>query len=126
MASNLNICHILDYCKPSGDFRQNRQFRQNHQSPTGLFWHPIQIARGWQFFAIFAVACISGHKCLKHPRVSTVNRTATQTFRDNKQFDSFFRLNPNVYIDVDNRERARARNKNEGYQIRLKKNMKIL
>ena len=46
-----------------------------------------------------------------HPRILTVNRTATRTFRDKKQQQShsFFRLNFNVYIDVDNRERARDR-----------------
>ena len=41
------------YRQPSGDFCQNRQFRQNRhfcqnrQPPRGHFWHPIQIARGW-------------------------------------------------------------------------------
>ena len=62
----------------------------------------------------------------KQPGVSTVNRIGTRTFRGKKQFDSFFRLNSNVYIDVDNRERARTRDKNKRYQFRLKKNMKIL
>ena len=46
-----------------------------------------------------------------HPRVSTVNRISTRTFRDKKHFYSFFWLNSNVYIDVDNRERARTRDK---------------
>ena len=46
---------------------------------------------------------------------SVVNRIVSRTFRDennNNKADSFFRLNFNVYIDVDNRERARARDKN--------------
>ena len=67
--------------QPSGDFcqnrqfRQNRHFRQNRQPRRGHFWHPIQIASGWRFFAsfaIFAIACISGHKCEKiHTRFQT-------------------------------------------------------
>ena len=50
----------------------------------------------------------------KYLRVSAVNRIATRTFRDkkNNKADSFFRLNFEVYIGVDNRERARARYKN--------------
>ena len=47
------------YRQPSVDFCQNRQFRQNRQSPSK------GIVRGWRFFAIFAIfasACISGHK----------------------------------------------------------------
>ena len=39
--------------------RQNRHFRQNRQPPRGHFWHPIQIARGWWFFASFAIACMA-------------------------------------------------------------------
>ena len=50
------------YRQPSGDFCQNRQ---NRQLPRGHFWHPIQIARGWRFFASSAIACISGHKWRK-------------------------------------------------------------
>ena len=46
------------YHKPSGDFRRNRQFRQNRQSPRGHFWHPTQTVRGWRFFAIFAIFAI--------------------------------------------------------------------
>ena len=49
----------------------------------------------------------------KHTRVSAVNRMATRTFREKKynknKADSFFQLNFNVCINVDNRERARAR-----------------
>ena len=49
----------------------------------------------------------------KHTRVSAVNRMATRTFREKKynknKADSFFPLNFNVCINVDNRERARAR-----------------
>ena len=56
------------YRQPSGDFQQNRQFRQNRQPPRGHFWHPIQIARAWRFFAIFAIACISGHECFSAAR----------------------------------------------------------
>ena len=51
----------------------------------------------------------------KHPHVSAVNRMATRTFREeknsNNKADSFFRLDFNVYTDVDSRERARARDK---------------
>ena len=42
---------------------RNCHFRQNRQAPRGHFWHPIQIASGWRFFASFAIACISGHEC---------------------------------------------------------------
>ena len=61
----------------------------------------------------------------KYPPVSKVDRTVTRTFRGKKnnneakrersssfsldKADSFFGLNFNVYIDVDNRERARER-----------------
>ena len=88
-------CMHGDFCQ-NRQFRQNRHFHQNRQPPRGHFWHPIQIARGWWFFAIacmaifakianfakiaifakiasgwlffasfaiFAIACISGHKC---------------------------------------------------------------
>ena len=62
----------------------------------------------------------STHSCepgeilkFKHTRVSAVNRMATRTFREKKynknKADSFSPLNCNVYINVDNRERARAR-----------------
>ena len=52
----------------------------------------------------------------KYTRISAVNRSiATRTFRDKKQQQrsrfSVFRLNFKVYIGVDNRERARARDK---------------
>ena len=51
----------------------------------------------------------------KHPHVSAVNRTATRTFREeensNNKADFFFRLDFNVYTDVDNRERARVSDK---------------
>ena len=50
---------------------------------------------------------------VKHPHVSAVNRLATRTFREektsNNKAGSFFRLDFNVYTDVDNRERARAK-----------------
>ena len=59
----------------------------------------------------------------KHPRVSEVNRMATRTFREkkynNNKADSFFRLNFNVYINVDRRERARARDKKQRRPISL-------
>ena len=52
---------------------------------------------------------------VKHPHVSAVNRLATRTFREektsNNKAGSFFRLDFNVYTDVDNRERARAKDK---------------
>ena len=49
----------------------------------------------------------------KHSLVLTVNCTASRTFRDKKQqkANSFFRLNFDVYIDVDNRGRAKEREK---------------
>ena len=46
--------------------------------------------------------------------VSGVNRMATRTFRErknNKQAESFFQQSLNVYINVEKRERARARDK---------------
>ena len=60
-----------------------------------------------------------------YPCVSAVNRIATGTFRDkknnnnNSKDDSFFRLTFNVYIDVDNKERARARDKKQRRPISL-------
>ena len=48
---------------------------------------------------------------------------ATRTFREkkynNNKADSFFRLNFNVYINVDKRERARARDKKQRRSISL-------
>ena len=47
-----------------------------------------------------------------HLRVSGVNRMATRSIRgkvNNNKAESFFRLNLSVYIDLDNRERAKAR-----------------
>ena len=65
----------------------------------------------------------------KYQRVSAVNRIATRNFRDKKNHnnnaDSFFRLNFNVYIDVDNRERGRDK-KNKGDQFLWKNNLKML
>ena len=53
----------------------------------------------------------------KHrPRVWTVSRMATGTFREKKKnnsAESFFRLNLNVYVSVDNRERVKARDKQQ-------------
>ena len=67
--------------------------------------HPIHVSRGEIL-------------CFKHPRVSgVVNRMATRTFREkkynNNKADSFFRLNFNVYNNVDKRERARRSNKKQ-------------
>ena len=58
--------YFATFRQPSGDFCQNRHFRQNRQPPRGHFWRPVQIASDWRFFAsfaIFAIACISGHNC---------------------------------------------------------------
>ena len=47
---------------------------------------------------------------------------ATRIFRepeDDNQAESSFRLNFNVYTDVDNRERARARDKKQRRRILL-------
>ena len=62
--------------------------------------------------------CISSTPCF-----SAVNRMATRTLREknNDKAESFFRLNFNVYINVDNRVI-----KNNGDQFRWKKSMKIL
>ena len=54
---------------------------------------------------------VSGDEILhfKHTRVLALNRIASRTFRDknNKsKADSFFPINFNVYIDIDNREKA--------------------
>ena len=47
--------------------------------------------------------------------------------KNNNKADSFFRIYFNVYIDVDNRQRARAGDKkNKGDKFRLKNNMEIL
>ena len=44
--------------------------------------------------------------------VSVVNHMAARTFREReKKNESFFPLNINIFINLDNRERARARNK---------------
>ena len=48
---------------------------------------------------------------------------AARTFREKK---SFFPLNFNVYINLDNRERARARVNNNGDKFLWKKNVKIV
>ena len=58
----------------------------------------------------------------KHPRVSAVNRIASQTFRNknnNNKADSLFRLHFSVYSDVDNRERAGARDKKKRRPVSL-------
>ena len=59
----------------------------------------------------------------KHLRVSGVNRMGTRTFREKKYNNNkagyFFRLNFNVYINVDKRERARARDKKQRRPISL-------
>ena len=47
------------------------------------------------------------------------NRVATRTFREKKQQLSrvFFQISFNIYTDVDNRERATARDKNKGDEL---------
>ena len=70
----------------------------------------------------------------KYKPISAVNRSIAtrRTFRDKKQQQrsrfSFFRLNFKVYIGVDNRERARARDKEtkETKFVWRTRNMKIL
>ena len=61
----------------------------------------------------------------KYPSVSAVNREATWTLRDkhynNNNAGLLFRLNYSVYIDVDNRERAKARDKEQRRPISLEK-----
>ena len=59
---------------------------------------------------------------LHYARFSAVNRIATRTLKDksnNSKVDSFFLLNFNVYLDLDNIERARARDKKERRPISL-------
>ena len=49
---------------------------------------------------------------LSTPLVLMVNHVTTRTFRETKKKNkSFFPLHLNVYVNLDNRERARARNK---------------
>ena len=63
----------------------------------------------------------------KQPCVSAVNRITSRPFRDknnNNNYDSFFRLGFNVYINVDNRERARARDKHQRIPISLEEKQK--
>ena len=69
LASNLDRLRLafFRHCmhQPSGEFCQNHQFCHNRQSSKGIFWHSIEIVKGWLFFAIsaiFAIARISGHK----------------------------------------------------------------
>ena len=50
---------------------------------------------------------------------------ATRTRKNNNQAESLFRLSFNVQADMDNREKARARDKNKGHEFR-QKHMKIL
>ena len=56
------------------------------------------------------------------------NRVATRTFREQKQQQSrvFLRLSFNVYTDIDNRERARARDENKGDLFCWKNNVIFL
>ena len=57
-----------------------------------------------------------------YPRVFAVNRIATRNFSDqnnNNKADSFSRLNFNVYVDVDNREKARARDKRQSSNVKI-------
>ena len=60
------------------------------------------------------------------PRVFAANRMATRTFREknNNKVESFFRQDFNVFIDVDNRERGRARDNKQRRIISLDENMK--
>ena len=61
-------------------------------------------------------------------RVLARNCAATRTFREKKQQQSrvFLRLSFNVYTDIDNRERARARDKKQRRRILLEKQHDIL
>ena len=57
-----------------------------------------------------------------------INRITSRPFRDknnNNKYDSFFRLDFNVYVTVDNRERARARDKHQRIPISLEEKQKI-
>ena len=64
----------------------------------------------------------------KHPFVFVMNRMATWTYRKKKQQqgESFFRLNFDVYTDMDNRERASARKESKGDEFRWKKDENFL
>ena len=102
-------------------------------------WLSITKLFGFVQLTVYGHGSIRGEILhFKHPRVSAVNHMATWTFRerknngnnnDNKKADSILRLNFNVFIDLDNCERARARDKkktNKGDQLRWNKNMEIL
>ena len=72
------------------------------------------------------IACLStSYKVLtlEHPPVSVNRRTPRNKKKNSNEADSLFRLNFNVHIDSDNRERAKARDK---HIFRWKKNMNIL
>ena len=64
----------------------------------------------------------------KQPRLFAVNRMATRTFREknNNKVESFFRQDFNVFIDVDNGERGRARDNKQRRIISSEENMKKL
>ena len=62
---------------------QIRHFCQNRHSPWGHFWHPVWIASLLAFFAILAIACISGHKWVWVPGIQTVTcRSAVKRSTD--------------------------------------------
>ena len=97
----------------------------NHASKKFWFWENLPYVR--------LAPHVSRDQILhfKPPRVLTVNRIPYRTFRDknnNDKADSLLPLNFNVYIDVDNREsaRAKAKGKKQADQFRWKKNITIL
>ena len=87
----------------------NLMFYKGRLSFTKLF--------GFVQFTVYGHGSVRGEILhFKHPHVSAVNRLATRTFRerknnDNNKADSILQLNFNVFIDLDNWERARERNK---------------
>ena len=103
--------------------------------PTTPLWEAnslwnLMFYKGWLSFTKlfgFVQLTVYGHGSIrgeilhfKHPHVSAVNRLATRAFRErknnddnnaNNKADSILRQNFNVFIDLDNWERARTRDK---------------
>ena len=84
-------------------------------SKSGIRW---QISNGHFASSVERAVVLRRNFAFQAPRslVSAVNRTAARTYREknnnnNNKAESFFRLDFNVYINVDNREKVRARNK---------------
>ena len=127
-AYECNKCHFN---------RPGKTRRRSVKGMLALFWYiwlldcfsSWEIRRLIPFCPCYWDTLRLGGLCM-HLRVSGVNRLATRTLRgkvNNNKAESFFRLNLSVYIDLDNRERAKARDKKQRRSFsRWKKNIKIL